>query len=127
MNYHRLNNVTKKDVYPLPRIDDMSDALQGSSYFFSPDLRSGYWQIPIRVAGKPKGAFVTPDGLYQFTVMPFGLCNALAAFKCTMNTLLRVLKWAICLCYLDDVVVFFADISRASPMIRQGSFMFSGR
>lgn len=111
VDYRRLNKVTRKDVYPLPRIDDLLDTLQGSTYFSSIDLRSGYWQIPVLDADRPKTTFVTSDGLYQFTVMPFGLCNAPATFERMMDTLLRGLKWSICLCYLDDVVVFSTTFS----------------
>lgn len=106
VDYRRLNKITTKDVYPLPRIDDTLDTLQGSSFFSSMDLRSGYWQIPMADADKPKTAFVTPSGLYQFDVIPFGLSNAPATFERMMDTVLRGLTWRTCLCYLDDVIVF---------------------
>ena len=70
------------------------------------DLRSGYWQIPVASDAKLKTAFITSGGLYHFNVMPFGLCNAPATFERMMDSLLRGLTWNICLCYLDDVVVF---------------------
>ncbi|UYV67046.1 K02A2.6-like, partial [Cordylochernes scorpioides] len=76
VDYRRLNKITKKDVYPLPRIDDALDSLAGSSYFSTMDLRSGYWQIEVDEKDREKTAFITPDGLYEFRVMPFGLCNA---------------------------------------------------
>lgn len=106
VDYRRLNAVTKKDVYPLPRIDDAIDCLSSASYFSSVDLRSGYWQIPMHKADKEKTAFVTPDGLFEFNVMPFGLCNAPATFERFMDNILRGLKWEVCMCYLDDVVIF---------------------
>lgn len=109
VDYRRLNKITRKDVYPLPRIDDALDSLQGAEFFSSLDLRSGYWQVPMADADRPKTAFVTPDGLYEFNVMPFGLCNAPATFERMMDTILRGLKWKICLCYLDDIVVFSPD------------------
>lgn len=106
VDYRHLNKITKKDVYPLPRIDDALDCLHGASYFSSIDLRSGYWQIAVDDKDREKTAFVTPDGLYQFKVMPFGLCNAPATFERMMDSLLRGFKWTTCLCYLDDVVVY---------------------
>uniref|UniRef100_L7LVQ9 RNA-directed DNA polymerase n=1 Tax=Rhipicephalus pulchellus TaxID=72859 RepID=L7LVQ9_RHIPC len=106
VDYRRLNAITKKDVYPLPRIDDAIDCLSSASYFSSVDLRSGYWQIPMHKEDKEKTAFVTPDGLFEFNVMPFGLCNAPATFERFMDNILRGLKWEVCMCYLDDVVIF---------------------
>ncbi|GFX88036.1 retrovirus-related Pol polyprotein from transposon 297 [Trichonephila clavipes] len=70
------------------------------------DLRSGYWQIEIDEADREKTAFITPEGLYEFKVMPFGLCNAPATFERMMDNLLRHFKWTMCLCYLDDIIVF---------------------
>lgn len=112
VDYRRLNKITSKDVYPLPRIDDTLDTLQGSSFFSSMDLRSGYWQIPVADIDKPKTAFITSAGLYQFNVMPFGLCNAPATFERMMDTVLRGLTWKICLCYLDDIIVFSRSFSQ---------------
>lgn len=106
VDYRRLNKITKKDVYPLPRIDDTLDCLKGAQFFSSMDLYSGYWQINVDEADREKTAFITPEGLYEFKVMPFGLCNAPATFERMMDNLLRHLKWTMCLCYLDDVVVF---------------------
>ncbi|GFT08021.1 hypothetical protein TNCV_2589441 [Trichonephila clavipes] len=106
VDYRKLNSVTKKDVYPLPRIDDTLDCLKGAKFFSSMDLRSGYWQIEIDEADREKTAFITPEGLYEFKAMPFGLCNAPATFERMMDNLLRHFKWTMCLCYLDDIIVF---------------------
>ncbi|UYV79724.1 K02A2.6-like, partial [Cordylochernes scorpioides] len=106
VDYRRLNKITRKDVYPLPRIDDTLDSLRGASIFSTMDLKSGYWQIEVDETDREKTAFVTPDGLFEFEVMPFGLCNAPATFERIMDNLLRGLKWTICLCYLDDIIVF---------------------
>lgn len=106
VDYRRLNSVTKKDVYPLPRIDDALDRLCDAKYFSSMDLKTGYWQIEVDERDREKTAFITPDGLYEFKVMPFGLCSAPATFQRVMDTVLADLKWQTCLVYLDDVVVF---------------------
>ncbi|UYV69423.1 hypothetical protein LAZ67_6003537 [Cordylochernes scorpioides] len=106
VDYRRLNKITKKDVYPLPRIDDALDTLSGSRYFSTMDMRSGYWQIEVDDKDREKTAFITPDGLYEFNIMPFGLCNAPVTFERMIDNVLRGLKWDMCLCYLDDIVVY---------------------
>ncbi|KAK8761932.1 hypothetical protein V5799_026804 [Amblyomma americanum] len=106
VDYRRLNNITKKDVYPLRRIDDTLDHLCNAKYFSSMDLNSSYLKIEVDEIDREKTAFITPDGLFEFKVMPFGLCSAPATFQRVMNTVLAGLKWQICLVYLDDVDVF---------------------
>ena len=76
IDYRSLNEVTIKNKYPLPRIDDLFDQLKDEKYFFEIDLRSGYYQLKIWLSDIPKTAFVTCYGQYEFTVMPFGLTNA---------------------------------------------------
>ncbi|UYV64710.1 K02A2.6-like, partial [Cordylochernes scorpioides] len=110
VDYRNLNSVTVKDQYPLPRIDDCFDSLHGARYFTSLDLCSGYWQVEVEEQDREKTAFITPDGLYQFNVLPFGLCNGPATFERLMDTVLRTHKWKICLCYLDDVIIFAEDL-----------------
>ncbi|KAG5891946.1 hypothetical protein JTB14_002222 [Gonioctena quinquepunctata] len=104
-NYRQLNNVTKKDSYPLPRIDDTLDTLAGSTIFSTLDLKSGYWQVELAQEDREKTAFTIGSGLWQFTVMPFGLCNAPATFERLMETVLKGLSWNTCLVYLDDIIV----------------------
>ncbi|CAF1112013.1 unnamed protein product, partial [Brachionus calyciflorus] len=105
----KLNEATAKDCYPLPRIDDTVDALGGSRYFTTLDLASGYWQIPLNEESKSKTAFCANSKLYEFNVMPFGLCNAPPTFQRLMDDLLKNLTWKHCLVYLDDVIVFAND------------------
>ena len=80
VDYMKLNDVIRKDACPLPRIDDMLNALRGSTYISTLDLYSGYWQVEMDQQDVDKIAFVTRQGLLRFTVMPFGLCNAPATF-----------------------------------------------
>ena len=105
IDYRRLNDVTVKDAYPLPRVDDCIDALSGSKYFSSLDLNSGYWQVAMKPEDKDKTAFATTMGLYQFTVLSFGLANAPSTFERLMENVLRGLQWVECLLYMDDIIV----------------------
>ena len=106
MDYRSLNSKTVKDAYPLPRIDDSLDRLRGALWFCTLDLHSGYWQVEMDEADKPKTAFATRNGLFQFTVMPFGLCNSPATFERLMETVLAGLNFNVCLVYIDDIIVF---------------------
>ncbi len=119
VDYRKVNEVTRKDAYPLPRIDDTLDALRGSRYFSTLDLYSGYWQVKMDPKDIDKTAFVTKQGLFRFTVMPFGLCNAQATFERLMELVLSDLNWKICLIYLDDVIVYGGDFYNALDRIKQ--------
>ena len=105
VHYHKLNDVMKKDSYPLPRIDTTLDAFAGSSWFSTLDLKSGYWHVELEEEDKEKTAFTAGTGLWQFMVMPFGLCNAPATFERLMEMVLVGLPWSVCLMYLDDIIV----------------------
>ena len=113
VDYRRLNNSTKKDAFPLPRIDDSLNSLSGQSWFSTLDLASGYWQVRLSEDAKPKTAFATHSGLFQFAVMPFGLCNAPATFERLMSQVMRGLHWKRCLVYIDDILVFENDFESA--------------
>ncbi|GKA86873.1 putative reverse transcriptase domain-containing protein [Tanacetum coccineum] len=101
INYRELNKLTVKNHYPLPRIDDLFDQLQGSSVYSKIDLRSGYHQLRVRDEDIPKTAFRTRYEHYEFQVMPFGLTNAPAVFMDLMNR--------VCKPYLDKFVIVFID------------------
>ena len=109
VDFRKVNGVTVKDAYPLPRIVDCLDTLGGARWFCTLDLASGYWQVPMKEGDKEKTAFTTGTGLYQFTVMPFGLSNAPANFERLMERVLSGLQWHQCLVYLDDIIIFGSD------------------
>lgn len=106
IDYRALNKVTIKNRYPLPRIDDLFDCLQGAKYFTSLDLASGYHQIRIHEEDRPKTAFRTPFGHYQYRVLSFGLANAPATFQSAMNDMLQPYLRRSVLVYLDDILVY---------------------
>ena len=107
VDFRQLNTATVKDAHPLPRIDDLLDALHGAKWFSNLDLKSGYWQVPITEQDKAKTAFRTSGGqLYEFNQVPFGLCNAPATFSRLVDRVLAGLHWETCLFYLDDIIVF---------------------
>jgi len=106
VDFRKLNAATKKDSFPLPRIDDILETLNSCTYFTTVDQAWGYWQIPLEECDKEKTAFATYNGLYEFNVLAFGLCNAPATFQRLMSLLLANLQWEICLVYLDDVLIF---------------------
>jgi hypothetical protein len=101
VDYRSLNDVTIKNKYPLPRIEDLFDQMRGAKVFSMINLRSGYHQLKIRPSDIPKTAFTTRYGLYEYTVMSFGLTNAPAHFMYLMNN--NFIE------YLDKFVVVFID------------------
>jgi hypothetical protein len=105
VDYRKLNSITKRDTYPLPRVDDTLDRLGGSKFFTALDLTAGYWQVEMEAGSGEKTAFSTPGGLFEFTVMPFGLTNAPATFQRLMDQVLSELGFEYVLVYLDDVLI----------------------
>ena len=110
IDLRKLNEQTVKDAYSLPQIDEMLDSLQGSQWFSSLDLKSGYWQVEMDEESKPLTAFtVGPLGFYECERMPFGLTNAPAMFQRLMETCLGDLNLHWCIIYLDDIMIFSKD------------------
>uniref|UniRef100_A0A672FZX6 Gypsy retrotransposon integrase-like protein 1 n=1 Tax=Salarias fasciatus TaxID=181472 RepID=A0A672FZX6_SALFA len=106
VDYRRLNMKTRRDAFPLPRIDESLDALSGAKFFSTIDLASGYHQVAVHEKDRHKTAFTTPFGLYEFLRMPFGLCNAPATFQRLMQATMSDLAFQMVLVYLDDLLVF---------------------
>ena len=94
IDFRKVNSVTKKDAYPLPRIEETLNALGGSKYFTTIDLQSGYWQVPLDEASKEITAFSTRKGHFEFNVLPFGLSNAAPTFKRLMDYVLSSQHWS---------------------------------
>ena len=103
-DYRKVNVCTKADSYPIPRIDDCIDHIGGAKYVSKFDMLKGYWQIPLSERAREISAFVTPLGLFQYTVMPFGMKNAPATFQRMVNELIAGLEG--CEAYIDDVVIY---------------------
>jgi hypothetical protein len=106
MDYHALNEVTVKNKNPLPRIDDMFDQLHGACVFSKINLRLGYHQFKVRECDIPKIAFILRYGQYEFTVMSFGLTNALAYFMYMMNKIFMEYLDKFVMVFIDDILVY---------------------
>ena len=119
MDYRKVNDVTRKDAYPIPRVDDTLDTLAGSTWFTTLDLKNGYWQVEVAAEHQDKTAFCTPEGLYEFNVMPFGLCNAPATFQQLINSVLAGLQWTSCLVYIDDIIVVGSSFDQHLSNLQQ--------
>ena len=120
VDFRQLNAATIKDAHPIPRIDDLLDALHGARWFSTLDLKSGYWQVPIQEQDKEKTGFRTSSGqLFEFNQVPFGLCNAPATFSRLMDRVLAGLHWETCLFYLDDIIVFAVTWEEHLTRLRQ--------
>ena len=118
LDFRKLNSLTVKDSYPLPRIDDCLDRLGNAKIFSTIDLASGYWQVPLTQRSKPKTAFLANNSSYEFNVMPFGLCNAPSTFQRLMNKLLDGCG-DFTMAYLDDIIIFSNSIDEHSKHVHE--------
>lgn len=112
VDYRLLNSKTRKDAFPLPRIEESLDALSGGRWFSTLDLDSGYNQVPVSEQDKPKTAFCTLFGLFEFNRMPFGLCNAPSTFQRLMQRMFGDQQGQSLLLYLDNIIVFSSSVKQ---------------
>ncbi|CAF3693322.1 unnamed protein product [Rotaria socialis] len=105
IDYRLLNNLTVKDSFPLPNLNDAVYNLNGSVFFSTLDLTRGYYNVPMDEDSIPLTAFSTSRSHWEFIRMPFGLCNAGATFQRLMNLVLRGFSWSQCICYIDDALI----------------------
>jgi hypothetical protein len=118
VDYRSLNEVTIKNKYPLPKINDLFDQLKGDKYFSKVDLRSGYHQLKIRESDIPMTAFVTHYRQYEFTVMSFGLTNALAYFMNLMNKVFMEELDEFVVVFIDDILVYSKSVEEHEKHLR---------
>uniref|UniRef100_A0AB38Z266 Polyprotein n=1 Tax=Breu errantivirus TaxID=3078398 RepID=A0AB38Z266_9VIRU len=112
IDYRKLNEKTIDDKFPIPNIDEILDRLGRSMYFTTLDLKSGFHQIEVEEKDRPKTAFSTNKGHFEFIRMPFGLKNAPATFQRAMNSILNELIGRCCLVYLDDIIIFGSSLQQ---------------
>jgi Reverse transcriptase (RNA-dependent DNA polymerase) len=110
VDYRKLNNLTERDVYPLPRLDECIDRLGDVVVFSTLDANSGYWQVSMHPDDRDKNTFTCHVGTFHFKRMPFGLRNAPSTFQRAMDIILSGVRWQKCLSYLDDITVFSSSI-----------------
>jgi putative transposase len=106
IDYRRINSVTVKEPYPIPRTDEAFDALAKAKLMTTFDLTWGYWQTPLAEEDKQKTAFTTRSGRWEYNVLPMGITNAAPTFQRNMETMLSGLLWKKCIIYIDDVIIF---------------------
>jgi len=106
VDYRRLNSVTCKDAYPLPRIDVCLDAMSNAKWFSTFNLKAGYHQVLVNPLDADNTAFICPRGMFNFRKMPFGLCSSGTTFQRLMDVVLSGLHFQVCLVYTDDIILF---------------------
>lgn len=112
VDYRRLNEITIKDAYPLPHIDDLLGSMGGATWFSTLDAASGYWQIPVAEDSIERTGFVTSQGTFEFTTMPFGLTSAPSTFQRCMNSLLAPYLGLFVYVFIDDIIIFSRTYER---------------
>ena len=117
-DYRQLNNVTIKNKYPLPRIEELFDQLQRVRVFSKIDFRSGYYQIKIKSKDVPNTVFWSQYGYYEYLVMPFGLTNVPAAFMDLMNRTFRPYLDKFVIAFIDDILIYFASENEHEEHLR---------
>jgi hypothetical protein len=118
VDYRLLNEVTIKNKYPLPRIEDLFDQMRGAKVFSKIDLHSGYHQMKIRWSDIPKTAFTTRYGLYEYTFMSFGLTNAPAYFMYLMNKVFIEYLDKFVVVFIDDILVYSKTVEKHEEHLR---------
>ena len=116
-DYRKLNCVTKTDTFPIPRIDDCIDRVGNSRYVSKFDLLKGFWQVPLTERAKEVSAFVTPQGLYQYKVMPFGMKNSPATFQRLIHMVVKDIQG--CDAYIDDLIVYSDTWDKHLQILRE--------
>ncbi|KAJ3662554.1 hypothetical protein Zmor_006897 [Zophobas morio] len=119
VDYRSLNKKTVKEHYPLPRIDDQLDRLKDQVFYTSLDLSGAYYQIPLSQESRDKSAFITPDGVYNFKRMSFGMANAPSQFQRLINIVLGNLRYDTAMAYLDDVIIASKTFEEGLVKIRE--------
>jgi len=119
VDYRQLNEVTVRDVYPLPRMDDCIDFLGDAKVYSTLDCNSGYWKIPVADEDRDKTTFVCHEGAYRYIRLPFCLSNAPENFQRAIDIILGGLKWKSCLVYLDDITVFSQSAGEHVEQLRE--------
>ena len=119
VDYRRLNSVTKIIHWPIPRLEDATDAIKQGSLFSKLDAHSGFWQIPVRPEDRHKTAFVTHNGAYEFLKLPFGVVNAPMRFQQVMENALRGINHHFALCYIDDILVYSTSVDEHIGHLQQ--------